>query len=418
MSNINGDWFHSRSSSNLSELLKVKDILNESKNTVYTGLAWSGGRYGNQKLYDLASSVEVKPSTLQTKIRTMIRFGFIQDNKICPIQWSRMGQVWYDLYVSGDKDTANKIYQLTLITSLTTLAFTEDNYILNPSKGELPLKYLFNNLDSENSISLVDFSKMVDGNTNRVGENISYWKKDLINSGLFKEIGDKIVYTGLYSELVKDIKNFRPDPSLSDRDWIEIRQNPLIEKSPFKVSVGSIFENIIKNNNYEVLNESNPITEAIADQLDHSLPQVDILSSEIKYATSTRRVRNSTWAKRIKERYSNKCVIPECDVEGAIFVQGCHIKPDNVDEELVPHRSHILNGVCMCSLCHKLFDEGYFSLDNDSKIIVSSHLDELPKQRAIDVIKNSENKQIKSSSDGRLPLETFVEYHRNNILKK
>lgn len=418
MPKINGDWFHSRSSSNLSELLKVRDILNESKKDIYSELAWSGGRNGNQKLYDLAAAAYVKPSTLQTKIRTMIRFGFIEDDNKCPIMWSRMGQIWNDVYTSGDKDIANKIYQLTLITSLSTMAFTEESYILNPSKGSLPLKYLLNNLNEDNFISISDFSDMVDGDKDRVGENASYWKNDLINSGLFKQLDDKMIYTGLYSEFVNDIKNFIPDSNLLDEDWIKIKQNPLIEISPFKDSIRKIFEGIINSNNFEEINVSDPIAEVMVDQLDNVLPETDILSNETRYATSIRKVRNSTWAKRVKKRYNNKCAIPECDTQGTIFVEGCHVKPDNIEEGLIPHRAHILNGICMCSLCHKLFDEGYFSLDDDSKIIVSSFLDELPKQRATDVIKMSENKKIKSSTDGRLPLQEFMEYHRVNILKK
>lgn len=418
MANINGDWFHSRSSSNINELLTIKDIINESKKEKYKGMIWSGGRNGNQKLYDLASSEAIQPSTLQTKIRAMIRFGFVEDYKYCPIRWSKMGQAWHELYVSGNEDVANNIYKLTLITSLATLAFTEENYVLNPAKGQLPLKYLLNNLDDNNSISLSDFSNMVDGNTTRVGDNASYWKKDLINSGLFKEENDCLVYTGIYSELVEEIKSFIPDTNLSDDDWICIRQNPLSDISPFKESVARIFEGILDGSTCDS-NELNqdPISEIISEQLENRLPQVDILSAETSYTASIRKIRNSTWSKRIKKRYNNKCIVPECDAEGTLFVQGCHIKPDNLEEEGTPHRAHILNGVCMCYLCHKLFDGGYFSIDNNGNIIVSNEIDELPEQRATKVIKNSANKSIKSSDDGRLPLVEFMEYHRKNIFK-
>ncbi len=420
MANINGDWFHSRSSSNISELLTVKDIINESKKNKYKGMAWSGGRHGNQKLFDLASVGSVKPSTLQTKLRAMIRFGFVEDNKYCPIKWTKMGQAWHDLYVAGNEDAANKLYKPILITSLATLAFIEERpyYEFNPAKGELPLKYLLNNLDDNNSISLVNFSEMVDGNTARVGENTSYWKKDLINSGLFKEEDGYLIYTGIYSELVNEIKNFTPDPSLSDEDWILIRQNPIVNISPFKQAVEKIFESALDSSICDS-NEFNqdPISEIISEQLEARLPQLDILSTNTSYSTSTRKVRNSTWSKRIKKRYNNKCVVPQCDVEGALFVQGCHIKPDNLNEDGTPHRAHILNGVCMCYLCHKLFDSGYFTLDNNGKVIVSCEINELPDQRATKIIKESENKTIKSSDDGRLPLEEFIDYHRNNIFK-
>lgn len=422
MAKINGDWFHSRSSSNISELLTVNNIINESKKNKYRGMSWSGGRHGNQKLYDLASVVSIKPSTLQTKLRAMIRFGFVQDNKYCPIKWTKMGQAWHDLYMSGNKEAADKLYKPILIIALATLAFKEEKpyYEFNPAKGDLPLKYLLNNLDSNNSISLIDFSELVDGDTSRVkGKNVSYWKNDLIDSGLFKEQSGKLVYTGIYTELVGEIKNFKPEPNLSDEDWIKIRQNPIISISPFKQTVSKIFESALDNNICDS-NEfnQNPVSEIIAEQLEDEIPQVDILSTNTRYSASIRKVRNATWSNRIKKRYNNKCVIPECDVQGSLFVQGCHIKPDKLDEEGIPHRAHVLNGLCMCYLCHKLFDSGYFTMDNEGKIIVSSKINELPDQRATKVIKDSNNKPIKDSSDGRLPLEEFIEYHKNNIFKE
>jgi len=44
MASINGDWFHSRSSSNLEELLTVRTLVLESQKPEYIGFSWSGGR--------------------------------------------------------------------------------------------------------------------------------------------------------------------------------------------------------------------------------------------------------------------------------------------------------------------------------------------------------------------------------------
>ena len=51
MASINGDWFHSRSSSNLGELLAVRTLVIESQKLEYIGFGWSGGRQGNQRMY-------------------------------------------------------------------------------------------------------------------------------------------------------------------------------------------------------------------------------------------------------------------------------------------------------------------------------------------------------------------------------
>ncbi len=79
MASINGDWFHSRSSSNLHELLTIRTLILESQKLEYIGFGWSGGREGNQRMYQFAAVAGIKPSTMQTKIRAMIRYGFVKD---------------------------------------------------------------------------------------------------------------------------------------------------------------------------------------------------------------------------------------------------------------------------------------------------------------------------------------------------
>ena len=190
MTSINGDWFHSRSSSNLEELLTVRTLVLESQKAEYIGFGWSGGRSGNQKMYKFAAAADIQPSTMQTKIRAMIRYGFIKDGTQCPLVWTRMGSLWNDLHTVSNYGAAQKVYELTLTISLAIYAFnnTQAQYSINPANGEMPLKFLLNILDNQNSISLREFEALVDGNTQRVGDNASYWERDLVNSGLFQEV--------------------------------------------------------------------------------------------------------------------------------------------------------------------------------------------------------------------------------------
>ena len=102
MASINGDWFHSRSSSNLDELLTVRTLVLESQKLEYIGFVWSAGRFENQKMYQFATAGNIQPSTMQTKIRAMIRYGFIKDGNTCPLIWTRMGSLWNDLYSVGN----------------------------------------------------------------------------------------------------------------------------------------------------------------------------------------------------------------------------------------------------------------------------------------------------------------------------
>lgn len=423
MAQINGDWFHSRSSSNLDELLSVRKLVLESQKPEYIGFGWSGGRTNNQLMYEFSSVAGIKPSTMQTKIRAMIRYGFIKDGNVCPLVWTRMGDLWNDLYTVGNYAAAKQIYELTLSISLAIYAFndTQAQYSTNPANGVMPLKFLLNNLDHNNSISINTLEAIIDGNTSRVGKNTSYWKNDLLNSGLFHEQANYLVYTGLYSEFVNEIRTFTPNPSLTDLDWESIRDNPLISISPFKDSLRGIFERITQEQNIEeqitdgILTA--PLVDVISEQDEVSIPEVEILSTDLRFANSTRRVRNQTWSIRIKKKYNYLCAVPNCDVNGRIFLESAHIKPDNIAEEGTPHRAHILNGLCLCRHCHIAFDKGYFSLTDDHKIIISSMIAEIANQNLKTAIISSVDTHIKNRVDGRFPLVEFIQYHRNAKFK-
>jgi predicted restriction endonuclease len=286
----------------------------------------------------------------------------------------------------------------------------------------MPLKFLLNILDNDNSISLREFDALVDGNTNRVSINTSYWKKDLINCGFLRQANERLFYTGKYSQFINEIKVFSPNPLLTDADWQEIRDNPLIEISPFKNSLMEIFENITRQQSIEEQITDGiftaPLIDVISEQEELSIPEIDILSTDVRFSQSTRRVRNTTWSIRIKKKYSYLCAVPECDVNGNIFVEATHIKPDNVYEDLLPHRTHILNGLCLCRHCHIAFDKGYFSLTDDHKIISSPKFDNIANQHIKAVILSSVNKQIKQRKDNQFPLVEFIQYHRNNLFKR
>jgi predicted restriction endonuclease len=424
MASINGDWFHSRSSSNLDELLTVRTLVLESQKLEYIGFGWSGGRFRNQKMYRLATAGNIQPSTMQTKIRAMIRYGFIKDGNTCPLIWTRMGSLWNDLYSVGNFKAAKQIYELTLSISLAIYSFnnTQAQFSTNPANGDMPLKFLFNNLDNSNMISLQALDALVDGNTTRKkGKNTSYWKADLLNSGLFQEANGNLFYDGKYTSFVNEIRNFVPSLLLTDADWEAIRANPLIEISPFKNSIREIFEGITQEQNIEEQITDGiftaPLVDVISEQEEVAIPEVDILSNDLRFANSTKRVRNATWSIRIKKKYNYTCPVPNCDVTGQIFLEAAHIKPDNVAEEGTPHRAHILNGLCLCRHCHIAFDKGYFSLTDNHLIITSTKFSDIADQNLKTVILSSANIAIKNRVDNRLPLPEFIQYHRANKFK-
>lgn len=374
-------------------------------------------------MYDFATVANIQPSTMQTKIRAMIRYGFIQEGNTCPLIWTRMGSLWNELYTVGNYNAANKIYELILCVSLAIYAFNNSpqQFSYNPSEGDMPLRFLLNNLDDSNSISLNDFQVLVDGNTTRVGNNTSYWKRDLINCGIFREEAGKLSLTTQFTNLVEDIRRFDPNPLFNNNDWNAIRDNPITDNSPFRDSFRQVFENIAEEQNIEeqitdgILTE--PLIEIISEQEEIVIPEIDILSTVTRFSESTRRIRNTTWSIRIRKKYEYKCAVPNCDTDGKLFVEASHIKPDNLPEQGTPHRTHILNGICLCRHCHIAFDKGYFSMTDERRIIASPKFSDIVDQHLKTVILSSANLIIRPRVDGRMPLTEFIQYHRQNIFK-
>ena len=128
-------------------------------------------------------------------------------------------------------------------------------------------------------------------------------------------------------------------------------------------------------------------------------------------------MRNATWSIRIKRKYNYLCAVPNCDVNGQLFIGAAHIKPDRVPEGPIPHRTHTLNGLCLCNNCHIAFDNGFFSLTDDCKIITSSQFSTIPDQNLKTAIVSSANQRIKNRVDDRFPLVDFIHYHRENCFR-
>jgi len=228
------------------------------------------------------------------------------------------------------------------------------------------------------------------------------------------------VYNQRYLSLFEAIKNFQPDTRLSDADWKDIRENPLLPHAPFQDLLKDIFLNIAEQKDElgDLLEDYlvEPIITSIATEEEKLVPEMDILSTGTKFVQTKRRVRNAAWSLRIKKQYAHKCAVPKCDVEGSIFIEAAHIKPDRVKEGVIPHRAHV--GLCLCRHCHVAFDNGYFTLSDDHKILVSEDFrQDIVKQHIKKTLLASENRKIKNRKYRRFPLVPFIEYHRNHKFK-
>lgn len=84
------------------------------------------------------------------------------------------------------------------------------------------------------------------------------------------------------------------------------------------------------------------------------------------------RIGQAQFSKAVKENYQYKCCFPDCCISDHRFLIGSHIARwvDNPDK-----RGNTSNGLCLCPIHDKAFENGYFSLDDDFCVVPSQKLE-------------------------------------------
>jgi hypothetical protein len=416
---IDGEWFHSRSSSSRHELENIFRLVIESRKPKYINLNWTESVI---LAVQLAGTINIADSTMRTKIRAWIRFGFLKDKLECPLEWSEVGLIWEAL--SGYKEVKIKaprddIEQLIIASAIALYSFDEHGYQIDPSKGFNPSSKLISELDSESKISETRFEDLV-GLRNK-----TYWSKDFFRSGLFTQTGSYIYYSGKFPYLFEACKQVSWPTNLATKDWKEIHGNSLDSRNPLAGAIKEELANILENLRVDVV-PAVPKVEKSVDKMEGVLQKQDEKDIEIgdysipdAYSKTRVRFKQNAWSNMIRKMYSHKCCVPECDSEGGFLVESSHIKPYRLqDDKNLPHRANPSNGLCFCPNCHKLFDKGYFSFTDDLKILVSSKVNDLKTQHSLNVILKSIDEKIDPMPNKYLPEKEFLKYHRDKILRK
>ena len=128
----------------------------------------------------------------------------------------------------------------------------------------------------------------------------------------------------------------------------------------------------------------------------------------------TKRQRNATFGKAIKQIYEDKCAVCGLiayDLKRNPEAQWAHIKPVSK-----PHYGpdDIRNGFALCRFHHWAFDKGLFALSDDYNIIVKENL---PENGNYEKLTQFEGKKIFIPADSFKPATKFLKYHRDNIFK-
>lgn len=81
------------------------------------------------------------------------------------------------------------------------------------------------------------------------------------------------------------------------------------------------------------------------------------------------RTGQSKFAENVKKNFRHNCCFPECPIKEKDFLIGAHITrwADKVET-----RGEITNGLCFCPQHDRAFERGYFSIDDNHKIIAGN----------------------------------------------
>lgn len=122
-----------------------------------------------------------------------------------------------------------------------------------------------------------------------------------------------------------------------------------------------------------------------------------------------RRINQNFFRKIVLSNYNESCAI--CSLNHLSLLVSSHIIPwsKNKETRLNPH-----NGLCLCSIHDKAFDQGLISINEELKVIISSQIDNNNNNAINSYFSIFNHKQINYPRKF-YPSSEFLFYHRNNI---
>jgi len=140
----------------------------------------------------------------------------------------------------------------------------------------------------------------------------------------------------------------------------------------------------------------------------------------VKISAETK-LRNRAFKQAVKEAYDYKCAVCGMKIYSPHTfhweVEAAHIVPHRVNG-----RDDILNGLALCRLHHWAFDVGWFTLDDNFKILASEKIKDLPanfgRLESYDFIRHLSKEDIKISlplKQDVYPHPAAIKWHRENM---
>ena len=165
------------------------------------------------------------------------------------------------------------------------------------------------------------------------------------------------------------------------------------EKKILKKTFGSIEKAL------EFLGNPKNKDESVSDFINRKKLKTKVNFSRKTSITKIRKGQD-VFSKNVRANFKNKCAV--CNSSQMDLLVAGHIVP--VEDEKIA--GVIVNGICFCVLCHKLFDNGYFSFDDDYRIIFSK------RKKIDDVFRNLIHENKKIGACLVKPSKTYLLLHR------
>jgi hypothetical protein len=404
-----GNWFHSRTSSSRGEIEKIVTLVKKSTDRRFDGVRWSGA--SDTRVLEFAQLIDVDAATMQTKIRHFIRLGVLKDDPFLPLKWTRQAGMWRKFTDSGLR-SAVRFGELILSQGIALYAFTSDGFTSNPNQGYRPLQALVKELTRKRRISERNFTLLV-GSRNK-----NYWRLDFTRAGILEEESNDFILTPRFRGFLRDIGT--PFPTLSDGEWQQIREDFFADLNPFKNAIVSGIDEVLSqamDRESLLAPDETPILDTLF-TASSSREREAILHGDFgvkdQWSKVKSRKKQSAWSQIVRENYDFKCCMPACDVEGIHFTIAAHIKRYRESDGEPKHRANPSNGLCLCPLCHSLFDSGYFTLTTDSKVGISPKTTSLASETLRRLLTNSEGKSLRQGNK-YAPDPAFTDYHRRYV---
>lgn len=194
-------------------------------------------------------------------------------------------------------------------------------------------------------------------------------------------------------------KDWLPPPG----DW----KSPIVQGKSYDMSkgLGASYWSTIENHLSLFLRNTNPISPI------NQLMLSD--ASEPRYAESILckvRLGQNSFRMMVSQSYQNKCVISG-EKTGPVL-EAAHIKPY---AEKGPHV--ISNGLLLRSDIHKLFDDGYMTIDKNYKVVVSKRIrEDFGNGREYYKYDNSSLIEKLPQDKSNWPDLNYIEWHNNKFL--